>query len=114
LVSTTDTNDELSTNNNVTLDGSGNATVFATALEFGPIELLPATVTVIDTPITGWDTVTNPDSATPGTNQETDSDLRARRQRSVARDAQAIYRRYTGSNREYRQCYSSGSVGKRC
>jgi uncharacterized phage protein gp47/JayE len=90
LVSTTDTNDELSTNNNVTLDGSGNATVFATALEFGPIELLPATVTVIDTPITGWDTVTNPDSATPGTNQETDSDLRARRQRSVARDAQAI------------------------
>jgi uncharacterized phage protein gp47/JayE len=90
LVSTTDTNDELSTNNSVTLDGAGNATVFATALEFGPIELLPATVTVIDTPITGWDTVTNPDSATPGTNQETDSDLRARRQRSVARTSQAI------------------------
>ena len=90
LVSTSDTNDKLSTNNNVTLDGAGNATVFATALEFGPIELLPATVTVIDTPITGWDTVTNPDSATSGTNQETDSDLRARRQRSVARTSQAI------------------------
>ena len=90
LVSTSDTGDQLSTDNNITLDGAGNGTVFATALEFGPVSMLAGTITVIDSPVTGWDTVTNSSDATLGTNEETDPDLRARRQRSVARDAQAI------------------------
>lgn len=90
LVSTVDTGDQLATENTVTLDGAGNATVFAEALEFGPITMLAGTITEIETPVTGWDTVNNPSDATPGTNEETDSELRARRQRSVARDAQAI------------------------
>lgn len=90
LVSTLDTGDQLATEVAVTLDGGGNATVFATAVEFGPIAMLANTITEIETPVTGWDTVNNPDDAIPGTNQESDPDLRARRQRSVARDAQAI------------------------
>jgi len=90
LVSTSDTGDQLTTDTQVTLDGAGNATVFATALEFGPISMLAGTITVIDSPVTGWDTVTNPSDANPGTNEESDPELRARRQRSVARDSQAI------------------------
>jgi len=90
LVSTSDTGDTLSTNHSVTIDGAGNAVVQATALEFGPISILAGTITQIDTPVLGWDTVTNNDNATVGTNEESDSDLRARRQRSVAVDAQAI------------------------
>jgi len=90
LVSTSDTGDTLSTNDSVTIDGAGNAVVQATALEFGPISMLAGTITQIDTPVSGWDTVTNDDNATVGTNEESDSDLRARRQRSVAVDAQAI------------------------
>ena len=90
LVSTSDTGDTLSTNDSVTIDGAGNAVVQATALEFGPISMLAGTITQIDTPVSGWDTVTNNDNATVGTNEESDSDLRARRQRSVAVDAQAI------------------------
>lgn len=90
LVSTADTGDQLATETSVTLDGVGNAIVFATAVEFGPIAMLANTITEIETPVTGWDTVNNPTDAIPGTNQESDPDLRARRQRSVARDAQAI------------------------
>ena len=90
LVSTSDTGDELSTDTSVTLDGAGNAIVQATALEFGPISMLANTITEIDSPVTGWGTVDNISDAIEGTNEESDPDLRARRQRSVARDAQAI------------------------
>jgi len=90
LVSTSDTGNELSTDTSVTIDGAGNAVVQATALEFGPITMLAGTITEIDSPVTGWDTVNNTADATEGTNEESDTGLRARRQRSVARDAQAI------------------------
>ena len=90
LISTSDTGDELSTDVSVTIDGTGNAIVQATALEFGPITMLAGTITEIDNPVTGWDTVNNTSDANEGTNEESDPDLRARRQRSVARDAQAI------------------------
>ena len=90
LISTSDTGDELSTDVSVTIDGTGNAIVQATALEFGPITMLAGTITEIDSPVTGWGTVDNISDAIEGTNEESDPDLRARRQRSVARDAQAI------------------------
>jgi len=90
LVSTSDTGNELSTDTSVTIDGAGNAVVQATALEFGPITMLAGTITEIDSPVTGWDTVNNTADATEGTNEESDTGLRARRQRSVARDAQSI------------------------
>lgn len=90
LISTSDTSDQFSTELEVTLDGAGNGSVFASALTVGPILALSGTVTKIDTPIAGWASVTNLTDAQVGTNEETDVELRARRERSVARDAQAI------------------------
>lgn len=85
LVSTSDTNVQFQLENSVTLDGAGNAAVFAVALETGPIEAAIGTVTNIDTPVTGWDTVRNPSSAVEGSADETDPQLRARRERSPGR-----------------------------
>jgi len=90
LVSTSDTGDQFSTEQAITLDGAGNGSVFANAVNTGPITALAGTITEIDTPITGWSSVTNLADAQEGTNEETDVELRARRERSVARDAQAI------------------------
>ena len=90
LVSTSDTGDQFSTEIDVVLDGAGNGSVFANAVSTGPIAALAGTMTEIDTPITGWSTVTNSADAQLGTDEETDVELRARRERSVARDAQAI------------------------
>lgn len=90
LISTSDTGDQFSTEQEITLDGAGNGSVFASAVQTGPIAALAGTITEIDTPITGWSTVTNLADAQEGTNEETDVELRSRRERSVARDAQAI------------------------
>ena len=90
LVSTSDTGDQFATETDITLDGAGNGSVLASAVETGPITALTGTLTEIDTPITGWSTVTNSADATVGTDEETDVELRSRRERSVARDAQAI------------------------
>lgn len=90
LVSTSDTSDIFATTNQVTLDGAGNASVFAEALETGPIEALSGTITNIDTPIVGWATVTNTFDAELGTDEETDSELRARRAKSTAAAAQNV------------------------
>ncbi len=90
LVSTSDTGDQFSTEAQVTLDGGGNGTVFAASVISGPVEALAGTITSIDTPITGWSTANNLADADIGTNEETDVELRSRREQSVARDAQAI------------------------
>lgn len=90
LVSTSDTGDQFATEQSVVLDGGGNGVVFVSSVEVGPITALAGTITSIDTPISGWDTCTNLANADIGTNEETDVELRARREQSVARDAQAI------------------------
>ena len=90
LISTNDTNDQFSTDTAITLDGAGNGSVFATAIETGKIQALAGTLTVIETPITGWTTSTNSSDAMVGSDEETDVELRSRRERSVARDAQSI------------------------
>lgn len=90
LISTSDTGDQFATEVGITLDGSGNGAVFASSISIGPIQALAGTLTVIDTPITGWATVTNSSNATVGTDEETDVELRARRERSVAQQAQNI------------------------
>lgn len=90
LVSTSDSGDQFSTEVAITLDGAGNGSVFASAVNTGPITALAGTITEIDSPITGWSSVTNNADAQLGTNEETDVELRARREQSVARDAQAI------------------------
>ncbi len=89
LVSTNDTGDQFSTELSVTLDGGGSGVVFVSSVEVGPIVALAGTITIIDTPITGWDSCTNSADATVGRNEETDIELRSRREQSVSRDAQA-------------------------
>ena len=63
---------------------TGTATVFASASVPGEIEALSGTLSVIGTPVNGWDTVTNNVDATEGRLAETDSELRARRARSLS------------------------------
>lgn len=90
LVSTTDGSTTFVTEDTVVIPASGSITVFASANTTGPIIALASTITQIDTPITGWDSVTNSSDAILGTDEETDVELRARREQSVARDAKAI------------------------
>lgn len=54
------------------------------ATENGPTQALSGTLTVIETPIAGWDSVTNPLDAVLGRNIETDAELRLRRLLSLA------------------------------
>jgi uncharacterized phage protein gp47/JayE len=48
------------------------------AVDVGPINQEANTVTNIQTPVLGWDSVTNPFKVIPGSNEETDSELRER------------------------------------
>lgn len=49
------------------------------AEETGPLVGIAGTLTVIDTPVSGWSSVTNALDAVVGTDEETDADLRVRR-----------------------------------
>lgn len=66
----------------VTISG-GTATVSATAEDAGVIVATAAQIDTIVTPVSGWSSVTNATAATPGSARETDSELRARRQRAL-------------------------------
>ena len=90
LISTSDTNVQFRTGSEVTIPVGGSISVSASAVDTGDILALAGTLTVIDTPVTGWDSVTNATDAIVGTEEESDVEFRARRDRSVARDAQAI------------------------
>lgn len=71
-----------------------NFPVEAWGLVTGPVFAAAGALTVIDTPVTGWTAVTNALDATLGTNLETDSALRIRRQLTLqatgSANAQAI------------------------
>ena len=54
----------------------------------GLIEASIDTITEIVDPATGWQSVTNPSIATPGTEAETDAEVRSRRNKSVAKAGQ--------------------------
>jgi uncharacterized phage protein gp47/JayE len=88
LVSTSDGSSEFATDANATISG-GSISVAATSTSVGPVEATSGTLTVIESPITGWDTVNNASDAIVGQNEETDADLRARRKLSVARASKA-------------------------
>jgi len=90
LISTSDLGNQFTTEGEVTIGPVGTVSAVAMAVVSGPINALAGTLTTIDTPITGWDSVTNTADAIVGGNEETDAELRARREQSVARDAQAI------------------------
>ena len=60
----------------------------ASNVERGSIEAGAGTVTNIIDPVSGWQTVTNDSIATPGTNEETDAEIRTRRNKSVSKTGQ--------------------------
>ncbi len=72
------------------IGGSGTASVAAQATAYGATLAPSGTLTKIDTPIYGWQTVTNALDAIPGRLEETDEQLRIRRALSTATPAQSI------------------------
>jgi len=61
------------------------ASVTATAQDTGPVQAPAGTLTVIETPVTGWASVTNPLDADPvGTDLENDPTFRLRRLEEIA------------------------------
>lgn len=68
----------------VVIPPAGQITVTATAKEAGNIRAPAGTITKIQTPTYGWQTVNNPADASPGNPVETDAALRVRQARSVA------------------------------
>lgn len=90
LVSTSDTGSQFITSEDVTIPSNGSAAVSIESTETGPIVGLRFTINTIDSPITGWTSCVNLEDATLGTNRESDADFRARREGSVARDAQSV------------------------
>lgn len=90
LIQTSDTGNNFTIADDVSIPGSGTITVTATAQEDGQIAAPAGTLTVIVTPITGWTGVNNPDDAVLGRATETDPELRVRRQNSTTLRAQSI------------------------
>jgi len=90
LVSTLSGNATFSTDIEVTIPIGGSINIAATNIVTGPIEALAGSITVIDSPITGWDNVTNAEDALPGQNEETDAELRIRRLKSVTKPAVTV------------------------
>lgn len=70
---------------NVVAAVSGNiANVVFEAETPGPIEVASATLTVIATAVIGWNSVTNPNPATPGTVEEQDPEFRTKLDEQIA------------------------------
>jgi len=74
----------------VVIPPAGFILVTATCQEDGAIGADAGTVTKIVTPTLGWQTVTNPDAASPGAPVESDADLRLRQARSTALPSQTV------------------------
>jgi uncharacterized phage protein gp47/JayE len=64
--------------------GTGAIDVAAQATVTGPVQGYSRTISIISTPVSGWNGVINILDATPGTNQETDAELRVRRAQEVS------------------------------
>lgn len=69
--------------------GAGTAYVeaAASATVTGPLQGFAESVTIIDTPVGGWNLVINPLDAVPGTNIEADWQLRLRREQEIGAQA---------------------------
>ena len=80
---------QYSTDTAVTIAG-GVATVQASAVIYGSTATLMNQITRIVTPVAGWSTVNNPADVTVGLDEETDAELRIRRQNSVAFPSQSL------------------------
>lgn len=90
LVKSTTTNATFQTVADATIPAAGQVTIQARASEKGAVVAQAGTMTKIDSPIYGWQTVTNPLDAVPGRDEETDEQLRLRRRASTSTPGQAI------------------------
>jgi uncharacterized phage protein gp47/JayE len=72
------------------IPAEGQISVAARSVEQGAYAASADTLTKIDTPIYGWQTVTNPLDAVTGRFEETDAELRVRRRNSTSTPATAI------------------------
>jgi uncharacterized phage protein gp47/JayE len=79
LVSDPATGNQFATDALLVLAPSATNTVAATAVDSGVVEATSGTLTQIDTPVYGWESVTNPADATVGQAEESDAALRIRR-----------------------------------
>lgn len=72
------------TDDTYTIDPTGEIEMNVTAETPGAIPAPAGSITVIETPVAGWDSVTNETDATIGKNIETDAELRIRRKLTLA------------------------------
>lgn len=85
IVSVTGTSYRFITTEEITIPAAQTIESDVEAEEEGPIEVLAGTLTVIETPVAGWATVTNSLSEkTLGRYEETDTELRKRREQLIA------------------------------
>lgn len=90
LVKSTATNATFETTEDAIISASGEIDIAARSAVKGAVLAPAGTLTKIDTPIFGWQTVTNLLDAAPGRNEETDEQLRLRRRASTSTPGQAI------------------------
>lgn len=83
LVSDPAIGEQFKTDVEIVIAPSTTKNVSATAVNAGPISAVVGTLTQIDTPIFGWESVTNNVDATEGQAEETDTELRIRRQKAA-------------------------------
>lgn len=74
----------------VVLDVHGQALVTAVCTVDGAIPAPPGSITTMNTPTRGWQSVTNPGNATPGRAVENDVQLRDRQTKSVALPSRTV------------------------
>lgn len=67
-----------------TADADDNFFVEFVSEDLGPVVANAGTLTVIATPKTGWNSINNPEDATLGRNEETDTELRLRREERLS------------------------------
>jgi len=77
------------TNQDYTIGAGGSVDIDMTAQDTGPISANSGTLTVIETPVSGVDTITNALDAELGTDTESDADLKARRKQLLQRSGTA-------------------------
>lgn len=80
VVSVTGTGDKFQSDGDATIPGAGFIDVAFTAQVAGPIAAPAGTATTIETPVSGWNTANNTLDASLGADQESDAELRTRRQ----------------------------------
>ena len=86
-VESSDTGDRWAIDTDIIISG-GSGVVIASNVEAGVREASIGTITNIVDPVAGWQSVTNDVIASPGTNEETDAEIRTRRNRSVSKPGQ--------------------------